>query len=260
PGPGGGAGGPRGVAGGDGRLQLAVSHFDALLAVQAYDTAIDQLHHRRANLPARAELAEVERRAATVRTRLDDTRARRGEVLDRQSRLEEAVGAVDRRITELDARLYSGEVTASRELVAMTGEIDALKGRRSSLEDELLAAMEEDDPLAAEVAGIEQELAALASEADRLRRSIAEAEGEADAEMAGEQEARADAAAGVPSDLLARYEQLRARHGGVGAARLVGSSCSGCHLTLPAQELARIRREPPEALILCEQCGRILVR
>ena len=48
--------------------------------------------------------------------------------------------------------------------------------------------------------------------------------------------------------------------GGVGAARLVGPSCTGCHLTLPAQELDRIRREPPDALVFCDQCGRILVR
>jgi predicted nucleic acid-binding Zn-ribbon protein len=46
----------------------------------------------------------------------------------------------------------------------------------------------------------------------------------------------------------------------VGAARVVGSSCGGCHLTLPATELDRIRRAEPDALVTCDQCGRILVR
>ena len=59
---------------------------------------------------------------------------------------------------------------------------------------------------------------------------------------------------------VGRIRLLRAKLGGVGAARLVNGRCTGCHLTLPATELDRIRREPPDALIRCDQCGRVLVR
>jgi len=67
-------------------------------------------------------------------------------------------------------------------------------------------------------------------------------------------------AAQVPAELLARYERLRAKLAGTGAARLVGESCGGCHLTLPAMEVDRIRRAPPDEVLTCDQCGRILVR
>ena len=72
--------------------------------------------------------------------------------------------------------------------------------------------------------------------------------------------ARAAVANDVPADLTKTYEQLRARLGGIGAARLDGNRCSGCHLTLPATELDRIRHADANALFYCEQCGRILVR
>ena len=36
--------------------------------------------------------------------------------------------------------------------------------------------------------------------------------------------------------------------------------CGGCHLALPATEVDRVRKEPADALIRCEQCDRILVR
>ena len=72
--------------------------------------------------------------------------------------------------------------------------------------------------------------------------------------------ARVTAAATVAPDLLARYERLRTQLGGTGAARLVGGSCSGCHLSLPAMEVDRIRKAPPDEVITCDQCGRILVR
>jgi hypothetical protein len=40
----------------------------------------------------------------------------------------------------------------------------------------------------------------------------------------------------------------------------VAGSCSGCHLTLPAMEVDRIRKAPADEVITCDQCGRILVR
>ena len=62
-----------------------------------------------------------------------------------------------------------------------------------------------------------------------------------------------------PSELAQRYEVLRSRLGGVGAARLVGDRCDGCHLTLSSVEVERIRRLPPEEFATCAQCDRILV-
>ena len=47
--------------------------------------------------------------------------------------------------------------------------------------------------------------------------------------------------------------------GGTGAARLIGQHCDGCHLELSAVEVERIRAATPDAVVTCEQCGRILV-
>lgn len=237
-----------------------MSALGSLLEVQDRDTAADQLRHRRAHLPERTELATLERRMAALDERLAEAESRRNVVLERQSRLEATIAATDRRLKEVDGRLYSGEVTATRDIMAMTAEIESLKSRCSSLEDEVLAAMEEDEPLAAEVGALEQERASLEADATRVRQVIAEAEAAIDAELAAVLGERAQRASGVPESLLATYEKLRARLGGVGAARLVGASCSGCHLVLPAQELDRLKREPPDTVVLCDQCGRILVR
>ena len=88
----------------------------------------------------------------------------------------------------------------------------------------------------------------------------AEATRTIDAELAAEVEARTAAAEAVPPDLVSQYERLRTKLGGIGAARLVGNTCGGCHLALPATELDRIRHQPDDAVTLCDQCGRILVR
>jgi hypothetical protein len=45
----------------------------------------------------------------------------------------------------------------------------------------------------------------------------------------------------------------------VGAARLVGTTCQGCHLTIPATEVDRIRKAPKGTVEYCDNCGAILV-
>ena len=237
-----------------------MSTFDTLLEIQERDTAADRLRRRRATLPERAELAALEEQLAALDTRLVAARARSGLVADHQAKLESEVSDLDRRIGDLDRRLYSGEISASRDLQAMAAEIESLKAIRSLVETDALAAMEEAEPLVAEVTSLETERAGLDGRAGELRRAIADAEAAIDADVAAEEQAKAQLAAAVPADLLSTYEKLRAKFGGVGAARLVGSSCSGCHLTLPMSELARIKKQPPDELVLCDQCGRILVR
>jgi hypothetical protein len=78
-------------------------------------------------------------------------------------------------------------------------------------------------------------------------------------ELGVQEEQREALAAGLPEELAQRYETLRSRLGGVGAARLVGDHCDGCHLVLSSVELERIRRLPPGELTTCPECDRILV-
>ena len=237
-----------------------MSRFEELLAVQDLDLAIDQVRHRRAHLPERGELKQVESQRAALSTELAGAAAARDEVAARQAGFEKDIAASEGRIAEIDKRMYSGEVSASKDLQAMATEIEHLKSRVSKLEDAALEAMDEREPLDAAVADLEARDAGLVELSDRLRAAIAEAEAALDAERATEVEQRATAATAVPADLLAEYERLRTRLGGIGAARLEHGTCMGCRMKLPATEIDRIKHQPPDALVHCDQCGRILVR
>jgi len=211
-------------------------------------------------LPEITELALVEKSTVANDARLAETGTRRDEAVRRQGRLEDDLASVEARIAEVDRRLYSGTVTIPRELQAMQTDRDLLHQRQSTLEDEVLEAMGEREPLDDEVAALEAERRRLDGEGVRLRAAVAEAQVTIDTELAAEEAGRGERAVGLPADIVSLYEQLRARHGGVGAAPLVGGQCHGCYLALPATEVDRIKREPPDALVTCDQCGRILVR
>ncbi len=234
--------------------------LDILLEVQERDTTLDQLAHRRATLPARAELAAVEGHLADLGDRTARAEADRQALSERQGRLESDIAAVARRIHEVEGRMYSGEVAASRELMAMSEEVESLNRRRRELEEMAFEAMAAGEPVDLQLARLAAERTATETDAERLLGMIREGEAEIDAEVAAETEARTALAAKLPEELTQRYERLRVRLGGIGAARLEHGSCGGCHLALPAVELDQIRRAPPEAVITCDQCGRILVR
>ena len=119
--------------------------------------------------------------------------------------------------------------------------------------------MEEEEPLDQALAAHQATAAELEAEAARLSEAAAASEVELRAAIEVEAAARAEAAKGLPADLAERYERLRSHLGGVGAARLVGNRCDGCHLTLPSVEIERIQHLAADTFATCPQCDRILV-
>src|SRR5688500_5939904 len=126
-----------------------MSALDDLLAVQAIDTTLDQLRHRRVHLPERDELKDVEAKRKALAVEHAEAVAVRDEVAGRQANFEKDIAASEARIVEIDKRMYSGEVTASRDLEAMTKEISSIRSRGPTLEDHAPEATEGRWPLAA---------------------------------------------------------------------------------------------------------------
>jgi predicted nucleic acid-binding Zn-ribbon protein len=120
--------------------------------------------------------------------------------------------------------------------------------------------MEQIEPLDADLAKLEAERAALDGRAAALRGAIAEGEVAIDGELATVRAERDAAASSIAADLMAQYDQMRPKLGGIAIARLVGGHCQGCHLALSAVEVDRIRKLPPEEPATCEECGRLLAR
>ncbi len=233
--------------------------YDTLMVVQDHDIAIDQLRHRIESLPERSALADVKRRLDAVGAAMSEVAGQVDDLAGRQRRLEEQIAAAARRRHEIETRMQTGEVSASRDLQAMDREVHQLASRQAEFEEEEILLLEEEEPLDAVLAGHQAESAALAAESSRLEAAIADIEKSVSGAIATEEAARAESASGLPEELARRYEVLRSRLGGVGAARLVGDRCDGCHLTLSSVEIEGIRRLPPDEFATCPQCDRILV-
>ncbi len=233
--------------------------LEHLLAVQDLDTSITQLLHRRAALVESSGLAAVEAQLASLAAERAEAAARRGVLSATQKELEEQIAGISDRRSVIEKRMYAATSSSGRDLQAMNEEVRHLTDRRAELEELELVAMLEQDPIDSELLGLRERAEPLEAKAEELRRQVAEGQVEIDAALGEAIGSRAAEAALLPAVLSDRYEALRARLKGTGAARLVGSHCDGCHLELSSVEVEKIRALPPGEVATCEQCGRILV-
>jgi uncharacterized protein len=239
---------------------LCMSDLENLLELQANDTAGDQLRHRRANLPERTEIVRLEGVIAGRRSAIEDPTSQRTALGREQKRLEDEITTITDKITSVDAQLYGSSMTSPKEAQALQADLESLRRRQSTLEDQVLELMEQIEPLDELLASEAAAIAEIDDEIERVRVTLSEHEVEVDAEAAEVAAARASLVAGVSEALLAEYERLRPLHGGVAVARLSGPTCLGCHISLAAAEVDRLRREPADAIVHCPDCGCLLVR
>jgi predicted nucleic acid-binding Zn-ribbon protein len=231
-----------------------------LLELQALDSGLDRLAHRRKSLP---ELAEIERLEGLVEALRDDTVRAQTEVSDlarEQKKFEDEIEQVRTRRTRDETHLNSGAVTNAKQLEELQHEVATLNRRQSDLEDGELEVMERAETAQATLDRLTGESDRLLAARDEAAIARDKAFGEIDDEIARTTAERASMAATFPADLLALYEKLRADHGGVGAGAIARGACGGCRLDLMQNEKADIRAAAVDDVLRHEECGRIMVR
>jgi uncharacterized protein len=231
-----------------------------LLDLQALDSSLDRLDHRRRTLP---ELAVIEELTATLRGVADalvNAETLDSDLAREQRKAEGDVEQVASRSARDQSRLDAGEVSSPRELENLQSEILSLAKRRSDLEDIVLEIMERREVTQGEIASLTASQTALTADLAAATARRDDAFAAIDGEAAASRAARAAVAPDIDADLLALYEKIRATSDGVGAAALHRARCEGCHLTLNPSDLGHMRAAAPDQVLRCEECRRILVR
>lgn len=230
----------------------------ALWDLQQLDTALDQVRRRLTKLPEAAALADAESRLAEHRAAAAAAAKQLSDAEATIETIEHEAEALTSKRKRLEQQLKI--VTETRQADALNHEIETLNAHGDELDDRELEAMDQQ-------ALAEQRLAELATDEDAvvaMRESaaaqLAVAKGTG-ADEEAELTAKHDAArAALSGEEVAVYDRQRARHGGIGIAKLHGLRCDGCHLDLSRAEVDGFKALPADELVDCPQCGRVLVR
>jgi predicted nucleic acid-binding Zn-ribbon protein len=238
---------------------VTAAGLDTLLTLQDHDAALDRLAHRRATLPERDALARHIGAAGVLEGEIGVFTEQHDELSREETRLDEEARSLQAKATEVEGRMYSGEIASPKELQAMQADVEQLRRHQRTLENRELELMEAREPVDAALEDLGARRDALAREIAAARATLDAAERQIDTEAAEERAARDQLAGLLDAGLVGEYERRRARANGVGVARLVGNTCQGCHLSIPASESERIKKLPVGSLGSCDNCGCILV-
>ncbi len=224
------------------------------------DTALAQLAHRRRTLPEHVEIQRLRSSRTSLASDLVGADTAVSDLEREQRQAEHDLEPVRERLTRNQHRVADGTVGDPRALSSMIEEIDHLKRRIDTLEDAELEVMEQlesategREKLRSEAAEIDAQLATLSAKRDRQLHEL-------EIEMSDRQVIREGIVPLLPRELVTLYDKIAATHAGVGAAELRARRCTGCRLELNAADLRGYAAAPPDEVLRCEECGRILVR
>lgn len=231
-----------------------------LLDLQALDSRADQLARQRQEHPTVARLVELTSQADQISTRMTSAEDAVQEAATGLRVAEREAEDVTRRQKRDQQRLDAGSVSSPRELESLQHEIATLQAKLDEIETTELEAMEQLDTAQAEVARLREQASAVEASREQTQSEQDEAWAAIDGELSAISSERAALVAELDADLVTRYERSRAQHGGVGVGALRHGRCEGCRLSLTPADLARANAAPADALVRCEECGRLLVR
>ena len=231
-----------------------------LLDLQAIDSALAQLEHRRRRLPEHSEINELMARKAAASADLVAAETAVSDLEREQERAELDLEPVRERLNRNQTRIADGTVPDPKALSSMVEEVAHLQRRIRDLEDAELEIMEQLESAAASHQRLEAQIAELngnlAEAMDRRDQAVAAI----DAQITEQRAERQQLAPLIPGDLIALYDKISASHNGVGAGELRRGRCSGCQLEVNAADLSRFAAAPDDEVLRCEECSRILIR
>ncbi|HEV2637894.1 MAG TPA: C4-type zinc ribbon domain-containing protein [Actinocrinis sp.] len=230
-----------------------------LLDIQALDSKLDQLAHRRRTLPQLAALSAADTRIGQVRDVLVASTTQESDLARELKKAEADVEAVRNRAARDRKMLESGSGSA-KDMSHLQSELESLARRQSDLEDIVLDVMERVETAVNRTADLNRQRTAADEDRQKQASELAVEQAAIDKDIAFATQQRALLAGQQPADLMALYEKIRSQYNGIGAAAIRQRRCEGCRLELDIAEVNEVKAAKPDAVYRHDSCRRILVR
>jgi predicted nucleic acid-binding Zn-ribbon protein len=234
--------------------EVFMNQLQALYHIQQLELQIDEAKNRVDAITDALENDEVlqEKRAA-----LQSSEAMLHQAQGRVTDLELDIQGIETRIQEGDELLYSGKIKNPKELQERQDEIESLKRRRATRQDELVHARE-----ALKAAATDQEQAAADYQTTREERELEHEDLVVEQKKLKEKMTtwlrdRKKSLKEVDDTNHKIYKKLKSQKNGIAIARLDDSTCTVCRVEQYQNIVYQVRQG--DGFINCHNCGRILV-
>ncbi len=157
-------------------------------------------------------------------------------------------------IRKLDGQL--SQVKTNKEYSALQQEIASLKADNSLLEEEVIHILDEIEAAQEEVKKETERLKQCQKDYEAKENELSQKEKKFNEEVAQFKKQREEIVSHLALEVKSLYEKIVEKKRGIALVKVQGEVCGACQMQLRPQLLNEIRLA--EALILCENCSRIL--
>ena len=147
-------------------------------------------------------------------------------------------------------------VKNNKEYRALLREIEETEKGNADKEDKVLGYLEGVETLSEELEAKEEGLSAMRDGLESEKTAISKEVARVHEELSDIEKSREKLVQTIAPQLLAKYEQIKARRGGIAVALVNNATCSECHLSIPPQMYNELQRQ--DTLKFCPNCQRII--
>lgn len=215
-----------------------------------------QLHEIRRRAAALDAGKQIQAELATLSSEFEAKSGHAKTLHAEQTDLELSQKSIDEKLKKIDRELYGGKVVNPREVENLQKEIVVLKSQRSEMDGRILELWEATPPAQQAVEEVQKRIDAKKRDLAEYQKKALQVKAELETQFKERSAQRPIAAKEVPPALLARYEAIRQKHGGIGMARVnKKSGCEACGTNIPTKNVETAKEGK---LVTCESCHRIL--
>ncbi len=230
---------------------MASSDLRRLWKLHQIDSAVISIRNRAAHLDIGKKTSE-EIESLTKSLHEHEYRKLHAEQQD----LELKQKSIDDKVEKFNKELYGGKVVNPREVENIQKEITTLTKQKSEIDEKLLVIWDVIPAHKTEADKIEKEIAQKKAELLEIQKKAHVTKAKLEADFKKYTAERPEIAKGVTPSLLAKYEQIKKNHQGIGMAEVVkNKQCGACGTLLPERTLQGLL---DDRTMSCETCHRLL--
>lgn len=224
----------------------------SLRTLQRQDRRLTSLERRLREIPSRittldSDLHKLEQMLSAERNKLDDTRAF-------QQRQEMQLHDEEDLIRSSKSKL--GQIKTARELNAQQRELETTKRMVQTRTGEITKLQDAVTKTEAQITKMDAQLQALRTAADEEKKRLAEEEAQLVESIEKSRKIRSRLVKDIERDVLATYERIRKRLGGLAFVAAHRERCTACKMVIPHIMYTRLLKG--REILACESCGRLL--
>lgn len=225
----------------------------ALWKLNTIDAAIIDIRHKAASMdPGRKIQAEIDKLAAVF----DEANAKAKALSAEQTDLELQQKTIEAKLKKIDGDLYGGKVVNPREVEDLQHQIDGLKKQRAKNDERILELWELVPPAKKAAEEAHAPIEVKKKELAEHQKKMIELKKTLEAEFKELNAKRPAALQGISAGLMARYDAIRQKHGGIAMATVDRrGNCTMCGTLLPKKT---VESALEDKVVTCEECHRII--